>query len=92
MTLHIEATMGNLIALRTMGYDFTLTSTEYLRLNLDMSDRVLQIYPSGRIGMRFIKDLDPKVIRTLITIEQAAEIRTLLSLGMSTISAYALFS
>lgn len=92
MTLHIEATMGNLIALRTMGYDFTLTSTEYLRLNLDMSDRVLQIYPSGRIGMRFIKDLDPSVIRTLITIEQAAEIRTLLSLGMSTISAYALFS
>ena len=92
MTLHLEATMGNLIALRTMGYAFTLTSTEYLRLNLDMSDRVLQIYPSGRIGMRFIKDLDPKVIRTLITIEQAAEIRTLLSLGMSTESAYALFS
>jgi len=92
MAIHLEATMGNLIALRTMGYDFTLTSTEYLRLNLDMSDRVLQIYPSGRIGMRFIKDLDPKVIRTLITIEQAAEIRTLIPLGMSTESAYALFS
>jgi len=92
MTIHLEATMENLIALRTMGYKFTLTSTEYLRLNLDMSDRVLQIYPSGRIGMRFIKDLDPKVIRTLITIEQAAEIQTLLSLGMSTESAYALFS
>lgn len=92
MTLHIKATMGNLIALRTMGYDFTLTSTEYLRLNLDMSDRVLQMYPSGRIGMRFIKDLDPKVIRTMITLEQAAEIHTLLTLGMSTESAYALFS
>lgn len=92
MTIHIKATVENLIALRTMGYDLTLTSTEYLRLNLDMSDRVLQIYPSGRIGMRFIKDLDPKVIRTLITIEQAAEIQTLLSLGMSTESAYALFS
>ena len=92
MTIHLEATVENLRALRTMGYDFTLASTEYLRLNLDMSDRVLQIYPSGRIGMRFIKDLDPSVIRTLITIEQAAEIRTLLSLGMSTESAYALFS
>lgn len=92
MTLHLEATMENLIALRTMGYVFTLTSTEYLRLNLDMSDRVLQIYPSGRIGMRFIKDLDPSVIRTLITIEQAAEIQILISLGMSTESAYALFS
>lgn len=92
MTIHLEATMENLIALRTMGYNFTMTSTEYLRLNLDMSDRVLQIYPSGRIGMRFIKDLDPKVIRTYITTQQAAEIRTLLSLGMSTDSAYALFS
>lgn len=92
MTIHLEATMENLIALRTMGYVFTLTSTEYLRLNLDMSDRVLQMYTSGRVGMRFIKDLDPSVIRTLITVEQAAEIRTLLSLGMSTESAYALFS
>ena len=92
MTLHLEATMGNLIALRTMGYDFTLTSTEYLRLNLDMSDRVLQIYLSGRVGIRIISEMHPSVIRTLITLEQAAEIRTLLSLGMSTESAYALFS
>ena len=92
MTLHLEATMGNLIALRTMGYDFTLTSTEYLRLNLDMSDRVLQIYLSGRVGIRIISEMHPSVIRTLITIEQAAEIRTLISLGMSTESAYALFS
>jgi hypothetical protein len=92
MTLHIEATMGNLIALRTMGYDFTLKSTEYLRLNLDMSDRVLQIYLSGRVGIRIISEMHPSVIRTLITLEQAAEIRTLLSLGMSTESAYALFS
>lgn len=92
MTLHLEATMGNLIALRTMGYNFTLTSTEYLRLNLDMSDRVLQIYLSGRVGIRIISEMHPSVIRTLITLEQAAEIRTLLSLGMSTESAYALFS
>ena len=92
MTLHLEATMENLIALRTMGYAFTLTSTEYLRLNLDMSDRVLQIYLSGRVGIRIISEMHPSVIRTLITLEQAAEIRTLLSLGMSTESAYALFS
>ena len=92
MTLHIEATIENLIALRTMGYEFTLTSTEYLRLNLDMSDRILQLYLTGRVGTRIISELDPSVIRTMITLEQAAEIRTLLSLGMSTESAYALFS
>lgn len=92
MTIHLEATVENLRALRTMGYDFTLASTEYLRLNLDMSDRVLQMYLSGRVGIRIISEMHPSVIRTLITLEQAAEIRTLLSLGMSTISAYALFS
>lgn len=92
MTIHLEATVENLRALKDMGYGLTTSATQYLCYRLDMSRVLIQLYLSGRVGIRIISELHPSVIRTMITLEQAAEIHTMLSLGMSTESAYALFS
>lgn len=92
MIILLEATVENLKALKAMGYPLNTSANDYLQFRLHMLGRAIQIFSSGNVGIRIISELSPKLLRTYITIEQAAEIRTLLYLDFCTESAYALLS